>query len=237
MNAAKRLKILAGVVVGGAVLISAGIFVYIHFIEADPPAKLTLNDATTTTATGGGTTSTVPFDGNIAGTWRVAPGSKVGYRIEETLFGQSNTAVGRGQGVEGTMTIAGTTVTAATFTVQVSSITSDRSQRDGQFNRRIMNTSQFPTATFVLGTPIDLGAKPADQQEIKLTAKGKLTLHGVTRDVTFDLTAKLNGGEVDVAGSTKVVFADYQIDNPSGGPASVGDDGELELLLLFTKAP
>ena len=32
-----------------------------------------------------------------------------------------------------------------------------------------------------------------------------------------------------------VTFADYEIDDPSGGPASVGSDGELEVLLVFAR--
>jgi len=34
-----------------------------------------------------------------------------------------------------------------------------------------------------------------------------------------------------------VTFADYGIDDPSGGPASVGEDGELEVLLVFSRPP
>ena len=32
-----------------------------------------------------------------------------------------------------------------------------------------------------------------------------------------------------------MTFSDYDIDDPSGGPASVGDDGELEVLLVFSR--
>ena len=38
-----------------------------------------------------------------------------------------------------------------------------------------------------------------------------------------------------VNGTVTVTFADYDIDDPSGGPASVGSDGELEVLLVFTR--
>jgi hypothetical protein len=32
-----------------------------------------------------------------------------------------------------------------------------------------------------------------------------------------------------------ITFSDYSIDNPSGGPASVGNTGELEFLLVFAE--
>ena len=44
------------------------------------------------------------------------------------------------------------------------------------------------------------------------------------------------GGDINVNGEIPIVFSDYGIDNPSGGPASVGDSGTLEFLVVFNKA-
>ena len=55
---------------------------------------------------------------------------------------------------------------------------------------------EFPTATFVLTEPIELGAVPADGEEVTATATGDLTLHGVTREVTIDLVARLDGSHL-----------------------------------------
>jgi hypothetical protein len=49
----------------------------------------------------------------------------------------------------------------------------------------------------------------------------------------MELVARLDGSTFAVDGSTKITFTDFGIDDPSGGPASVGDDGELEVLLVF----
>ena len=76
----------------------------------------------------------------------------------------------------------------------------------------------------------------ADGEQITATATGDLTLHGVTREVTIDLAARLDGTTFAVDGTTTVTFSDYGIDDPSGGPASVGDDGELEVLLVFGRS-
>jgi polyisoprenoid-binding protein YceI len=67
-------------------------------------------------------------------------------------------------------------------------------------------------------------------------AKGRLTLKGRTNDVSFELKARRNGANIEVNGTIPVRFADYGIDNPSGGPAQVGDEGEVEVLLVFAKA-
>ena len=61
-----------------------------------------------------------------------------------------------------------------------------------------MQTSDFPTSTFELTQPIQLQSIPANLQEVTVTATGKLTLHGVTKDVTVDLKARLNGSNETV---------------------------------------
>jgi hypothetical protein len=73
----------------------------------------------------------------------------------ETLFGQSNTAVGR------TSTISGTDITNGRFSVDMTTVKSDQSLHDERFQGRIMDTSQYPTAAFALTSPIRLGSIPA----------------------------------------------------------------------------
>jgi polyisoprenoid-binding protein YceI len=99
-----------------------------------------------------------------------------------------------------------------------------------------MNTSQYPTSTFSLTKPIDLATIPGDLVQVKVSATGQLTLHGTTRSVTFPLTARRNGNTIEVNGTIPVKFADYNIPNPSFGPATTDDHGELEFLLSFSRA-
>lgn len=171
-----------------------------------------------------------------AGAWTVTPESELGYRVDEILFGVDTEGVGRTNQVTGSMTIDGTTVTAAEFTVDVASITSDDSRRDNQFRGRIMTTSEFPTATFVLTEPIELGVEPADGAEVTTSATGELTLRGVTNTVTFDLTARQEGDRIGVLGDIPIVFADYAIANPSNPGVTTEDHGLLEFVLVFEPA-
>ena len=97
----------SGVVVVILIAVVGAPFVYIHFIEADPAPKLSIS-TTPTTAAGQANETKAP----LAGTWNVVEGSKGQYRVSETLFGQSNTATGVTDKVSGSMTIAGTNVTA-----------------------------------------------------------------------------------------------------------------------------
>jgi polyisoprenoid-binding protein YceI len=210
-------------------------FVYIHFIEGPAPKKFALTKPTAGASTGS-TAASGRATVSVDGAWKITAGSQAGYRVKETLFGQSNTAAGRTTSVKGTLTINATTVPAADFTVDLTTVKSDQARRDAQFQGRIMDTATFPTATFKLTKPIALTNVPPNLTPVKATATGDLTLHGKTKSVTFELQAQRNGDKIEVSGSIPVTFTDYGIDNPSGGPATTEDHGELEFHLFFTRA-
>jgi polyisoprenoid-binding protein YceI len=223
----------AGAVV---VIVVAGLIV-IRLVQGGSKPPLSLPSVTTTPAVTGATTaSTASSSGPVVvdGVWQVGSGSTAGYRIKETLFGQSNTAIGRTNAVTGNITIAGTTVSTGSFSVDLTKVSSDRSQRDGQFQGRIMDTASFPTATFKLTKPIAVSTLPANGVQVTAMATGDLNIHGVTRSVTFPVTAQRNGSVIQVQGSIPITFADYNISNPSGGPATTGDSGSMEFLLSFS---
>jgi polyisoprenoid-binding protein YceI len=227
--------IIAGMVVV-AVLPVAGPYVFIHFIEGKAPAPLSLKSSASagpSSSGAGQATSAVP----VAGTWTVGSGSEVGYRVKEVLAGQSQTAAGRTKSVTGHLTINGTSVTAGTFTVQMSTIKSNESQRDVQFDGRIMDVASYPAGTFALTSPISLSPLLAEGAIKTYSATGNLTLHGHTRSVTFPLTAERTSTGIKISGSIPVTFADWGIPNPSfSGFVTTQNHGLLEFLLAFQHA-
>jgi polyisoprenoid-binding protein YceI len=230
-----------------------GPFVYIEFIKDDPPARLGFSDLETTetteptettgsgdatpTTTGAPATTAAPAGdaSGLDGTWAIAADSIVGYRVKEVLAGQDTEGVGRTSAVTGSFTISGTTVSAASFEVDMTTFESDSDRRDSQFEGRIMEVDTYPTATFTLTEPIELGAIPADLEEITIAATGELTLHGTTEAVTFDLVARRNGAAIEITGSLTIVFEEWGIPNPSNGLATTGDDGVLEIALALSR--
>lgn len=220
--------------------VTVGPFVYIHFIEADPPAKLSLSThSTTTTAattTAAATDAAATDATSLDGTWKVTTGSTVGYRVNEVLFGQKNEAVGRTTAVTGQLTLAGTTVSLASFSADLTKVTSNETRRDGQFRNRIMETGTYPTAKLKLTKPIVLPNIPANLTKISVQATADLTLKAATKSITFTIDAQRNGNKIETSGSIPIKFADYGIDNPSGGPASTEDHGVLEFLVVFVKS-
>jgi polyisoprenoid-binding protein YceI len=241
----RRLKWIIALPIAALLLVTAGTWTYIHVFSDSAPAPLTLggivsdNAPATTATTAAGDPSVAPVTpapASFDGTWTATSGSQAGYRVKEVLFGQSTEAVGRTSNVDGALTISGTKVETADISIDLAAVTSDKSQRDGQFRGRIMNVTRYPTATFKLTQPIDLGTLPADGATVTVPATGELTLHGTTKTVTTNVTAKRTSGTIQVNGTIPVVFADYGIPNPSAGPASTEDHGVIEFLVAFTKS-
>jgi polyisoprenoid-binding protein YceI len=243
------------------VLVLGGSLIYAKVInKADPKfgqgdVNAKLDAATTTVATANSTAlsvsttvapsaSTAPQSSVVAaetatgidGTWNIKDGSEVGYRVDESINGFDTTANGRTQSITGSMVAAGTTITEGQFTVDMATFKSDESRRDGQFNGRVMEVDTFPTSTFVLTAPIDFVAIPADGGTVNATATGDLTLHGTTKSVTFDVQGTFKNSLIGVLGQIPVVFADWEIPNPSTGTISTEDNGLLEFVLVLQRA-
>jgi polyisoprenoid-binding protein YceI len=206
-------------------------YLYINAIQGDTPDRLTVATEQQATDTTRGSTGA-----SLDGVWNVQSGSQAGYRVKEVLFGQSSEAVGRTTAVTGQVTVSGSQVESGSFTVDLTKVTSDEDRRDSQFQGRIMDTAANPTATFKLLQPITLEELPADGETVTATAQGELTLHGTTKQVTVEVTAKRNGDGFEVSGSIPVTFADYGIPNPSFAAVTTEDNGEIEFLLTFARA-
>src|SRR5437763_165658 len=125
------------------VLLVAGVggpYVYIHFIEGKAPTPLSVDTSSSpapAASSAAPATSGEPTSSSVNGTWAVASGSVVGYRVHEILLGQSNTATGRTSSVTGTLTVASDTVSSASFSADLTKVASDKPQRDRQFQGRI----------------------------------------------------------------------------------------------------
>ncbi|MEM9040664.1 MAG: YceI family protein [Actinomycetota bacterium] len=248
--ATRIVKWAIGLVLGAVALMYAGIFFYATVLN-DAPDALDSNDLSAAlveepvsesssenvAATADEPTAVTSAPG-VDGVWTPSDASEFGYRVDEVLSGVNVTAVGRSNEIAGELSIDGT-VADIDVTVQVADIRSDNGSRDGQFRGRIMNADEFPTARFVTTEPIDFGELPAAGEQVTVSATGDLTLRGVTRAVTFDVTAEIaataDGDRIGVLGSIPVVFDDFGIPEPSVGSISVEDNGLIEFVLVFER--
>lgn len=233
------------------VLVVAAVVIYLTVIREDAPEEFGLTETTSddtdadadgrgdtdadaeTDADGGDAATIVELDG----TWTVGDGSQAGYRVVEDLQGITDfEAVGRTSEVTGSVVLSGTTVNEGSFEVQIATITSDDTRRDGQFTGDIMNAAEFPTATLVLTDPIELDGIPGDGATVSTTANGELTLRGSTNPVTFPVDAQILDGRIEIVASIDVLFSDYGIANPSNPFVTVRDEGKVEVQLFLDKS-
>jgi polyisoprenoid-binding protein YceI len=174
------------------------------------------------------------------GAWKVVRGDKVyvGYRMTEQFAGDivHKEAVGRTPAVDGTATIADNKVTTADVTADVRELKSNRGARDNYIHTHGIESDTFPTAEFKLTSPITLPANLTKGQQVKLSATGLLTLHGVPKSVTIPLDARWDGDTLEAVGTAPIVLADYKIDPPETAVVKTDDHGSLELSLTFTRA-
>jgi YceI-like domain len=190
--------------------------------------------ATATTLAAGGATPAAA--GSIDGTWKATDKSVVAYRVKETLNGQDTEGVGKTNAVVGTLTIAGTKATAVELTADLTTLKSDEARRDSQVQGRILETSKFPKATLKLKAPIDFGKDPKDGEQISAKGTVSLNLHGVTKELPVELTARKNGAVIEVKGEISITFADFGIVDPSFPPFVTTDPkGLLEFLIIFAR--
>lgn len=205
----------------------------------DPPAS-----PTTAAAADAAMTSTAELDG----TWAVnaetgeftlddATGSFAGFRVDEELARiGAFTAVGRTGDVGGTLVIAEESVTSVEIEVDLTTLRTDDSRRDGAV-QRALGTSQHPTATFSLTEELHIDGAVELGGSINLMASGDLTVNGITQPVTIDIEAQLVGSVIAVVGSVEIIFADFDVTVPQVPIVlSAEDHGIMEFQLLFRRS-
>lgn len=212
-------------------------------IEQDGAAQATGDAGTGAETAGTGTAGT-----GTDGTWVVdtsvgefsvedTTGTFVGFRVDEELASVgATTAVGRTPSVTGELTLDGTTLSAASFSADLTALVSDESRREDAI-QRALDTATYPTADFTLTEPVELGDVPTDGATTEATATGDLTIAGVTRQVAVPLQFSVTDGVAVVTGTLDVTFADYGVEVPSAPiVVSVEDSGTVELQMFLTRA-
>lgn len=222
----RRLKV---VVAGAAIIPVAAIAgTWALFFTPDSPAELRLS-------TQAGDTISVP-----TGVWSVGPGSVAGYRVREKLLRlpASNDAVGRTTAITGAFRLSGDrdvlrVEKGMRIEGDLSKLKSDDDRRDDHMRTMAIETDLFPTATFVTTSDIVLPADLTAGGRASVTVAGDLTVHGVTRPVSFPLQAQHAGGRIEVVGSLSFPWAYFEIKQPNLSYVTVEADPTLELQVFF----
>jgi polyisoprenoid-binding protein YceI len=204
------------------ILVIAAAALYVKLQPAPPP--LALPTAAATTPVG-------PLDG----TWDVVAGSVAGFRVQENFLGLSNDVVGRTNAVSGVIAIADNQVTSAAFRIDLATIRVGGKTRS-QFAASL-ETSVHPSATFTLTRPMVLSSAPTPDAIIIARATGWLSMHGASHAVTFTISGRRDGAELQAAGSIPVAFSDWGIRGPAGFGfiVSLANHGVAEFFVVLRR--
>lgn len=167
----------------------------------------------------------------------VTTGTKARYKVREQLAGISfpSDAVGTTDAVTGTIVIkpdGSIDAAQSKISVDLKTLTSDQQMRDGYIQNRTLETAKFPTMEFApkraVGLPAPLPAGMQAQAGFQLI--GDLTLHGVTKEATWNVVATFGNELVGGRATTTIDFATYGLTKPSlARLVSVEDKIDLEI--------
>jgi polyisoprenoid-binding protein YceI len=152
----------------------------------------------------------------------VPTNSKATYKVNETFFNQGNrlnVAEGTTGEITGEIAIDKTKPSASrvgTIKVDISKLASDSEQRDDQIRNRWLESTKFPTATFVAKRLEGLPETPyTEGAELTFRIVGDLTVRNVTKEVTFDAKGKIVGDLFTGTATTTFNMTDFGFDPPS----------------------
>jgi polyisoprenoid-binding protein YceI len=184
--------------------------------------------------------SAPPISAN-ATRFAIAPNdSKATYHVNETLVGRGfNVAVGSTGTIAGDVYLDRTKPSASsigTITVDISKLASDSSQRDNQIRRNFLESTKYPTATFVPKRLEGLPDTPyTDGQTLTFKIVGDLTVRTVTKEVTFDATGKLTGDTFSGTATTQFNMTDFGFQPPDIAGVVKAENGVILDLTIVAK--
>jgi polyisoprenoid-binding protein YceI len=156
-----------------------------------------------------------------ATSWVVSERSKATVRVREQLVGLDapNDAVLVATGATGSFALNadGTFAPDSKITFDLTTLASDSRDRDSFVKQTTLNVRQFPKAELVPTKTSGLTVPLLSSGSFAFQLVGKVTIHGVTKDVTFDVQATRDGEGLTATATANPAwkFADFGMSAPS----------------------
>ncbi len=185
------------------------------------------------------TVPTLAADGDSAIFTIDSSSSKATFTIDEVLFGNPNTVVGETNKVEGQILVNQQDPSKSQLgeiKVDLSALTTDNPLRTRTLQGRILetDTSANQYATFVAKTITGLPSSITAGQQVSFKITGDLTIHQVTKTVTFDAKVTLvSAHQLTGQAQMTVKYSDFNIAIPDV-PSVTGVGDTVILALTFT---
>lgn len=124
---------------------------------------------------------------------------------------------------------------AVEFSVSINSFQFKKALMQKHFQENYMETSKYPKSTFK-GKITNKSAVDFNKNgTYSVTVSGKLTIHGVVKDVSIPGTVTVNGNTITLKADFKVKPKDYKIKIPAANAAQIADEIEVSVNCALTK--
>jgi polyisoprenoid-binding protein YceI len=130
----------------------------------------------------------------------------------------------------------GAVAPGAKLTVSLKNVKSDQSHRDEYVNAKVFEVDKYPDAVFL---PTAIKAISTGGGHYGVTLSGSMTIHGVTKPMSFRGIATVDAKTMMVYGSTtsNFTFADFNLFKPKIGPlVAMEDKITLDLVFKFKRS-
>lgn len=134
---------------------------------------------------------------------------------------------GKGDPPKGQLEISGGTA-AGTLTFSLDSLDTGMKLRNNHLKKKYLETDKYPQATFEnLKFKLPNNPQSTEYSLEKIPFKGRLTLHGVTRDITGEASVKRSGQSLMIEAGFGIKITAFKIDIPSFAGITVADEVEI----------
>jgi len=185
------------------------------------PAPTAVVPTATAAPTATATTSATSVTTVTSGTWTIRDTSKATVRVREQLVGVNlpSDAVLVATGATGTFVLKddSTFSSDSKITFDLTTLASDQRDRDNFVKMDTLQTRQFPKAEFVPTKTTGLVLPMPASGEFTFKLTGQITIHGKTKDVTFDVVATRSGNDLTATATAAPTwkFGDFGMSAPS----------------------
>lgn len=223
---------------------AASALVALAFVACGASAPPASSLAASTNTTAPTPTATISATVSASGPWTftVASSSKTTVRVREVLaqIRLPGDATLTATGMKGTFVLNadGTFAPTSKITADLTTLRSDQSQRDEFIKDNTLQTRRFPTAEFVPTKTSGLTLPLAASGDLAFTLTGSMTVHGVTKEVTFSVKGTRDGAKLTATATADPAwkFADFGMTTPRvASVLSIEDQIRVEIALVATE--
>ena len=199
---------------------------------AAPTAAPTAQSAAAPATSSGGAASG-------ARTFTIVPEqTEASYEVQEQFLNRDlpSQAIGKTNAVTGELQLSlngKPSGKVTNITVDLRTLTSNESRRDNRIRQQWLESQKYPYAVFTSTDAQGIPESYTEGQDVSFKLIGDMTVHNVTKPVTFDVTGKLVGDTITGSAKTQILMKDFGIDPPSIAGMLTVKDG-VTITINFT---